>query len=107
MTSAGDAVSVRCSACTSKGRQCRHKPHRDWAGYVTERRNPYSGGHNVMVKAGPSHMDPSGGQWVTICDEHGTVCNHRNRTLAYAHLVGAEWCEACQQIRAAQEAQRT
>jgi hypothetical protein len=77
----------------------KRKPHRDWAGYVTERRNPLSGGHNVLVRAGPAQLDPSGGTWVTVCDVHGSLCNHHNRQLAYAHLVSSEWCEDCMAIR--------
>lgn len=80
------------------------KPHRDWAGYVTERRNHLSGGHNVLVKAKAAGLDTDGGSWVTICDVHGTVCNHKNRALAYSHLPLSEWCEACMAIKKAKGA---
>lgn len=77
------------------------KPHRDWAGYVTERRNPWSGGHTVIVRAEPAGLDPSGGTWITVCDAHSTVCNHRNRSLAYGHMKAPEgWCEECAAIAA-------
>lgn len=41
-------------------------------------------------------FDPEGGRWVTICEEHSTVCNHETRKLAEYHMPVVDWCEECQ-----------
>lgn len=41
-------------------------------------------------------FDPDGGRWVTVCEDHGTLVNHRTLALAKAHLPHAVWCEECQ-----------
>lgn len=42
-----------------------------------------------------SYLDSDGGRWVTTCEDHGTVCNHRTYALAISHLPAVEWCEEC------------
>lgn len=42
-----------------------------------------------------NQFDEAGGRWVTLCDEHSTVCNHGSERQARRHLVCADWCEAC------------
>lgn len=48
----------------------------------------------VDTRAAP-WLDPEGGRWVTLCDEHNTVCNHDTRALAMAHAPTVDWCEDC------------
>lgn len=53
-------------------------------------------GHPVsLYRAEGAGLDPTGGPWATVCEEHRTVCNHATRRLAEQHLRRAEWCEAC------------
>lgn len=40
-------------------------------------------------------LDSDGGRWITMCDEHGTVCNHATRKLAMWHAPTVDWCEEC------------
>ncbi len=63
-------------------------------------------GHVVSVYYAPdadmdtcvSDADPGGLLWVTVCEEHGTVVNHRTRSTAEAHLGHPRgWCEACRE----------
>lgn len=68
------------------------------AGCLTIRRSQQTG-HFVGVyhPAAEAGFDAAGGDWVTVCEDHGTICNHKTRKAAIEHLAGADWCEACQQ----------
>lgn len=81
------------------------KPHRDWVGYVTERRNKITGDFTVVVDATvePVWLDPDGGRWVTMCNAHGTLCNHTSLRLARAFMVAGShnWCEPCVELAGA------
>lgn len=44
-------------------------------------------------------LDPDGGRWVTVCNDHGTVCNHETRKLAEWFLsYPDEWCDECRDL---------
>lgn len=49
-----------------------------------------------IYRAEEGGFDPDGGPYVTICEDHGTICNHRTLALARSHAPWAEWCEDCQ-----------
>ena len=60
----------------------KRKPHADFAGYVCERRNPYSGGHTIMLdrkRAAAEGTPPlkdykaEGGRYQVLCNEHSCV----------------------------------
>lgn len=34
--------------------------------------------------------------WVTLCEDHGTICGHASLSDARYHLPAGDWCEACQ-----------
>ena len=41
-------------------------------------------------------LDTEGGRWQTVCETHGTVVAHNNRTNATNFLSHPkEWCEVC------------
>lgn len=40
-------------------------------------------------------LDPDGGRWITMCNEHNTLCNHTTRKLAMHHAPVVDWCEEC------------
>lgn len=44
-----------------------------------------------------SYFDPEGGRYVTVCDKHGSICNHETLYDAKRHAPGLEWCEECQE----------
>jgi hypothetical protein len=68
------------------------------AGCVAKVTNPVTGAVNRLYEAEQAWLDPAGGRWVTVCDMHATVCNHRTLELAKRHLPYGEWCEACQDM---------
>ncbi|MEM7124984.1 MAG: hypothetical protein AAF702_01575 [Chloroflexota bacterium] len=66
------------------------------AGLVVTRKNKLHREQKVsLYRASEAGLCTDGGEWVTVCEEHGTLCNHRTRRLAESHLVSAGWCEAC------------
>lgn len=82
----------------------RRKPMNDRAGYVASRRNPITGGWNVIYRASEAGLDPSGGPWVVSCEEHGVVCNHKNLPGARSSMKWPGFCEACMALAAKEKA---
>lgn len=52
-------------------------------------------GHRTVGTAEALGLDPEGGKWVVICEDHHTVVNVDRRTLARS-LATYEFCEECQ-----------
>lgn len=53
----------------------------------------------ALYDAKQAQLDPFGGNWVTSCESHGTVCNHETKTVALRFLpYPANWCEECAEI---------
>lgn len=74
------------------------KPHRDWAGYVCELRNKFSGGHTVVVTAAEAGLDQNGGKYVVVCDKHSTLVNTTSVPKARAIMRDPTiFCEACRE----------
>lgn len=49
-----------------------------------------------LYRASEAKLDPDGGEYVTICEEHGTLCNHRTYSIALDALPSPEsWCDEC------------
>ena len=61
------------------------KPHNDVAGYVCERRHPYTKGHVLIVDVRNggrwAASEDGGGRYVVICDPHGTLVQDTSRAL--------------------------
>jgi hypothetical protein len=68
------------------------------AGLLDTRMNKETGSWLSIYLADAAHLDPAGGKYVTVCEKHGTLCNHRTLKIARHHLLTADWCEACQSI---------
>lgn len=67
-----------------------------FAGLIRTARNPILKGDWVSIyRATEAGLDPDGGKYVTVCEEHGTLCNHQTLKLANLHLRAVDWCEAC------------
>lgn len=49
-----------------------------------------------LYHAKQAQLDQGGGPWVTVCETHNTLVNHRTLELAQEHLFLVDWCEACQ-----------
>lgn len=69
----------------------RRKPHRDLAGYLTERRNSYSGGHTIVLDCRRAEAEghalvedysEEGGRYQVLCNEHGYVVHCSNMDTA-------------------------
>ena len=37
-------------------------------------------------------------RWVTVCEDHSTICGHRTLKLALYHVSVPDWCEDCSAI---------
>ena len=48
-----------------------------------------------IYRAEEEGLDPAGGPYATVCEDHGTICNHRTLAAARAHAPHADWCEPC------------
>lgn len=73
------------------------------AGCVVQRRSRRTGMLVSLYAAEQAGLDPAGGPWATVCEDHGAIANHATLDLARAHLPAVEWCEACQErLRARQ-----
>ncbi len=77
----------------------KRKPHNNLAGYRSERRNPYSGGHTVIYDAAEAHLDAYDGRWVVVCEVHSTLCNTPSLKRAYEMMEDTDFCEKCMAIR--------
>jgi len=76
-----------------------------WAGFVSARRNRRTGTLVVVVddRTGTwtsDSLDPVvNAPWLTICDDHATICCHSSRKLATSHAAFSEgWCEQCMEV---------
>ncbi len=71
-----------------------------FAGLIRTARNPILKGDWVSIyRATEAGLDPGGGKYVTVCEKHGTLCNHQTLKLANLHLRAVDWCEACMTIQ--------
>ena len=83
---------TRPSVATGLSRRCNERP----AGLVEQRRNRRTGCVVSLYRAAAAGLDPAGGSWVTLCETHGSLCNHETRATARAFLAAPwEWCEGC------------
>lgn len=70
--------------------------HAGRAGCVQLRRAQQTSTMVGIYHAEQAGMDPDGGAWVTICEEHSTLCNHDSLSLARsASSDPLGWCEDC------------
>lgn len=67
-----------------------------YAGEVKRSRSRITGTTVVLLdttKGGDWAGDES--RWITLCDEHNTVCEHPTRAVAESHMPYVDWCEPC------------
>jgi hypothetical protein len=65
------------------------------AGLIESKRRRYTGTVVNIYRAEEALMDPAGGPYTCICQEHGTICNFQTLWMARHHAVVASWCEPC------------
>jgi hypothetical protein len=69
--------------------------HNDIKGCVSQSRSRASGAVIGIYHAEQAALDPEGGPWVTVCEDHGCLCNHETLALAKQHAGWPEWCADC------------
>jgi hypothetical protein len=65
------------------------------AGLVVRRRSRDTGHLYGIYRADQAGLDTSGGPWVTICEDHNTICNHPTLDEARYQAPSGDWCDAC------------
>jgi hypothetical protein len=95
------ARSATCAACQRPPTQAgettmRHYAANGHAGCVKQVRSRATGTLVGLYVASQAALDEDGGPWVTVCETHGTICNHLTRKLAEHHIPSVSWCEQCQ-----------
>lgn len=73
------------------------KSLREKTGIIQRARSRRYGVWVSIYEAAKADLDTSGGPYVTICEEHGTVCNHEKLMDAKRHAPDLGWCEDCQE----------
>jgi len=69
------------------------------AGLRESRTNPTTKTRVGLYQAEEAGLCSEAGKWVTVCETHGTLCNHRTRALASFHLAAPwGWCEDCREL---------
>lgn len=70
--------------------------HAGLAGCVQRHRARQTGTLVGVYHAEQAGLDPDGGPWVTVCEDHGSVINHETLAQAKSHATDPEgWCEDC------------
>lgn len=73
----------------------RCKPHRDDAGYVTERIYRPTGARIVVYEAAAQGVDVDG-RYAVVCSMHHTMVGTTSVPRARAIMLAADFCEECQ-----------
>lgn len=85
----------------------KNKPHADFAGFVTEYRNPLSGDWNVVLdckraeeegNAIVADYEAEGGRYQVLCNKHGSIvhCTAKRHALTAAQ-DGTNFCDDCRE----------
>ena len=84
------------------------KPHHNFAGYRTERRNPYSGGHTIILDCKWADQQNSplvadwneeGGRYQVLCNDHSTIVHCTSMPSARAAMKDPLlFCDDCRTI---------
>ena len=68
-------------------------------GLVESKVRRQTGQRVSIYRADEAGMDPNGGPWVTLCEEHGCLVNHEKLAFARAWATcPLSWCEECQSL---------
>lgn len=90
---------LKASAKWMKARREREAREIGGPGCLAMQKARSTGTRVALYDAELADLDPSGGKWVTSCEDHGTVCNHETKRLAQASLpYPFNWCEKCAEI---------
>lgn len=70
-----------------------------YAGVIESRNRRATGTVVTIYRAADAGLDSAGGDWATVCEDHGAICNHETLAMARAHAPYGEWCEDCNAAR--------
>jgi hypothetical protein len=77
------------------------KPHNHLAGYVAERRNPFTEGYVVIWEAEAAGIDVEA-RWAVTCEAHGTIVGETSVARARLSMKRPDnFCEFCVRLREA------
>ena len=69
------------------------------AGSRLSRRNRRTKTTVTLYHAEEAHLDPDGGPYVTVCEQHGNLVNHDTYALARDWMTAPEdWCPDCAEL---------
>lgn len=71
--------------------------YRGYAGCIVIRKVRTTGTEVGLYYAPDADIDTTPGYpWVTLCEEHGYLLEHRTRSIASSYLpYPIEWCDSC------------
>lgn len=68
------------------------------AGLVERRKNRIMGVRVGVYNCEQAHLDPDGGPWAVVCEDHGSILNVDTLRRAREEASGPyNWCEVCQE----------
>jgi hypothetical protein len=86
------------------------KPHRDLVGYVAERRNLLTKGHNIILDCKRADLEgfplvddwrAEGGRYQVICNEHSTIVVCTSLPAARSSMKNStNFCDDCRALEA-------
>ena len=86
----------------------KRKPHSDFAGYVSERKNTLTGDHTIILdclqasRQGVPLVEDykdEGGRYQILCNKHSTIVHTSIRDTAYACMRDStEFCDDCRAL---------
>lgn len=89
----------------------KRKPHKDFAGYMSERRNKLTGDYTIILdcKLAASRGVPlvedykdEGGRYQILCNKHSTIVHTSIRAVAYDCMKDTtNFCDDCREIERA------
>ena len=69
------------------------------AGARLSRKSRKSGMTITLYHAEEAHLDPEGGPYVTVCEQHGNLVNHDTYALARDWMTDPTgWCPDCAEL---------
>lgn len=86
---------ITSGICPKKVEKMLRHHVRTKTGLIQRRQTKDTGVTVSVYEAAKGGYCTDGGPYVTICEEHSTICNHDTLKLALAHAPYCEWCEEC------------
>lgn len=66
-----------------------------YAGLIQWTRCRLTGHQYGLYRASEQGLEPWGGDYVTVCEDHSTTCNFETLAQARRFMASGDWCEEC------------